>query len=192
VDKEPKLAGAAERLGASAFLARYKRFRYIETTSGMKMSDKQAIVRVGQEIVGANPSVPLLRSMNRANQALSPNEILRSERAASKIKSPNSVSRTYSNPLKTNDRDMLKSPKNKKWILSCSTFPRRAQQLSWISFPAFLTDTASQTETDVTCSKQTTEKFLTGARIAQLQTHRRAKMGAQISAKLSAQMKGSR
>jgi hypothetical protein len=41
VDEEQKLDGGAERLSASAFLARYESFRYIETRSGMKMSDKR-------------------------------------------------------------------------------------------------------------------------------------------------------
>ena len=57
---------------------------------------------------------PQLSGMNRANQSLSSCEIGRRERAISIIKSPNSVSRMCSNSLKTNERDMLKSPKNQE------------------------------------------------------------------------------
>jgi hypothetical protein len=39
VDEEQKLDDAAEGLSASAFLARYDGFRYIETRSGMNMSE---------------------------------------------------------------------------------------------------------------------------------------------------------
>ena len=41
VDEEQKLGDAARRLSASAFLARYGSFRYIETRSEMSMSDKK-------------------------------------------------------------------------------------------------------------------------------------------------------
>jgi hypothetical protein len=81
------------------------------------MSEKQAIVG-GRAIVGRNPSAPQLRSTNRANQSLSPYEMRRRARAISIIKSPNSVCRMCSNSLKTNERDMLKSPKNQEmWFL---------------------------------------------------------------------------
>jgi hypothetical protein len=113
VDEEHKVAGAPEGLSASAFLARYRSFRYIETRSGMKMSDKQAIVG-GRAIVGKNPSVPQLSSINRANESPSLYEIRRPERAISNIKSPNPVIKTRSNSMKTNDGDMLKSPKNQE------------------------------------------------------------------------------
>jgi hypothetical protein len=52
----------------------------------------------------------------------------------------------------------------------------------------FLTGSAPQTEFGVTYRKQTTAQFLTGSRIAQLETRICAKMNAQISSKLSAQM----
>ena len=42
MDEEQKLDASAERLSASAFLARYECFRYIETRSEMKMSDKKS------------------------------------------------------------------------------------------------------------------------------------------------------
>jgi hypothetical protein len=57
---------------------------------------------------------PQLSSMNRANQSVSSYELPRRERAISIIKSPNSVNRMCSNSLKTNERDMLKSPKNQE------------------------------------------------------------------------------
>jgi hypothetical protein len=57
---------------------------------------------------------PQLNSMGRASQTISSHPIRRRERAISIIKSPNSVSRMCSNSLKTNERDMLKSPKNQE------------------------------------------------------------------------------
>jgi hypothetical protein len=48
-----------------------------------------------------------------------------------------------------------------------------------------LTGTASQTEIDVTCSKQTTEKFLTGARTHIKETRICAKMTAQMNPQMS-------
>jgi hypothetical protein len=57
---------------------------------------------------------PQLNSMDRASQTISSHPIGRRERAISIIKSPNSVSRMCSNSLKTNERDMLKSPKNQQ------------------------------------------------------------------------------
>jgi hypothetical protein len=52
----------------------------------------------------------------------------------------------------------------------------------------FLTGSAPQTEFDVTHRKQTTAQFLTGSRIARLQTRICAKMNAQISSRLTAQI----
>jgi len=57
---------------------------------------------------------PQLNSMDRASQTISSHPIGRRERAISIIKSPNSVSRMCSNSLKTNERDVLKSPKNQE------------------------------------------------------------------------------
>ena len=107
MDEEQRLGGAAERLSASAFLARYRSFRYIETRSETKMTD------------------------------------------------------TSHSPLATHHSPVL-------------------------------TGTAPQTEIDVTCSKQTTKKFLTGARTDIRQTRICAKMNAQISPKLTAQMSQTR
>ena len=113
MDEEHKVAGAPEGLSAGAFLARCGSFGYIETRSGMKMSDNQAIAG-GRAIVGRNPSAPQPSNVNRANGSPSPYQMRRRERAISIIKSPNSVSRMCSNSLKTNERDMLKSPKNQE------------------------------------------------------------------------------
>jgi hypothetical protein len=118
VDEEQKLGDDAERPSASAFLARYKRFRYIETRSGMKMSHK---------------TPPFAFSL-------------------------------------------------------AGTFFARGLDCR----SPFLTGSAPQTEIDVTCSKQTTEKFLTGARTHIKETRICAKMNAQISSKLSAQMSQTR
>jgi hypothetical protein len=192
VDEEHNVDDGAERLSAGAFLARCESFRYIETRSETKMSDIETIVRVGREINGRNPSAPRFDSMNRTSQSIFSCAIRLPEHAILKIKSPNSVIRTRSNFMKTNARDMLKSPKNQKSDpRSFDLFPPRSTAIL-ISFPAFLTGSGLQTEIDVTCSKQTTKKFLTGARTHIRETRICAKMGAQISSKLSAQMSGIR
>jgi hypothetical protein len=229
VGEEHNVDDGAERLSASAFLARYEGFRYIETRSETKMSDNETIVRESRGIIGENPSAPQCNSMNRASRLIFSYQIRHPEPAILKIKSPNSVSRTCSNPLKTNDRDTLKSPKNQE-----SGFLRPPDSLdldsglrqgtafypelrrtavpesthdSGVSTPevreikcraifetdcsrysTLLTGSGPQTEIDVTCSKQTTEKFLTGARTHIRETRICAKMSAQISSKLSAQM----
>ena len=232
---EHKVYGAAERPSASAFLARYKRFRYIETRSAMKISDNRATAG-GRAIVGRNPSAPQLGSTNSANQSLSPYEIRRRERAISIIKSPNSVSRMCSNSLKTNERDMLKSPKNQEmrflhppspWRmddglrqgtaiypeLRMATVPKSAQDSGLPTLVAeatpevrvsnrpsiykagssrcstLLPGSAPHSKTAVTYRKQMPAHFLPGSRIALLETRICAKMSAQISSKLSTQMK---
>ena len=167
MDEEQKLGGSAECLSASAFLARYGSFGYIETGPGMKMS----------------------------------------ERATSKIKSPNSVIRTRSNSMKINAGDILKSPKNQEMdsrffarflltptdvtlFVACSSHSLALTKEGPLAtrHSLVLTGSAPPTEIDVTCSKQTTEKFLTGARTHIKETRICAKMAAQISSKLSAQM----
>jgi hypothetical protein len=120
MDEERKVDESAELLRASAFLARCGSFGYIETRSGMKMSDKKPLFAFG--LPGAR--------LGRTNIA-----------------------------------------------------PRQMQ---------FLTGSAPQTEIDVTCSKQTVKKFLTGARTHIRETPICAKISAQISAKLSAQMSQTR
>jgi hypothetical protein len=192
VDEEHNADDGAERLSAGAFLARCESFRYIETRSETKMSDNETIVRAGRGINGRNLSAPQFPGTNRASQPISPYEMRHPERAISTIKSPNSVIRTRFNFMKTNERDTLKSPKNQKSdSRSFDLFPPRATAIL-ISFPAFLTGSGTQTEIDVTCSKKTTKKFLTGARTHIRETRICAKMSAQISSKLSAQMSGIR
>ena len=204
-----RVAGVAfGRLGCSAgglaaegcaFLARNKRFRYIETRSGMKMSDNQAIAG-GRAIVARNPSAPQLSSMNRANQSLSSCEIRRTERATSKIKSPNSVIKTRSNSMKTNARHMLKSPKNQEMdsrffdrflptatditpLVACASrmLALTQEQLLATRHSPVLTGSGPQTEMAVTYRKQTAAHILTGARIAHSETRARAKMNAEMS-----------
>jgi hypothetical protein len=180
VDEEHNVDDGAERLSASAFLARYESFRYIETRSETKMSDNETIVGVGRGINGRNPSAPQFDSMNRASQSIFSYTIRHPEPAILKIKSPNSIIRTRFNFVKTNARDMLKSPKNQKSDpRSFDLFPPRSTAIL-ISFPAFLTGSGPQTEIDVTCSKQTTEKFLTGARMHIKETRIFAKMSEEI------------
>jgi hypothetical protein len=144
------------------------------------MSDNETIVRVGRGINGENPSAPQFNGMNRASQLISVYAIRLPEPAMLKIKSPNSVIKTRSNFMKTNARDMLKSPKNQKSDpRSFDLFPPRSTAIL-ISFPAFLTGSDPQTEIGVTCSKQTTEKFLTGARTHIKRTRVCAKMSEQM------------
>ncbi len=192
MDEEQKLDDGAELLRASAFLARCVSFRYIKTRSEMKMSDEQPAFASG--LPGAisakaceqDSKLALqLNNMDRASQTISSSQMRRPECAISKIKSPNSVSRTYSNPLKTHAPDTLKSPKNQKSDPGLfDRFPSRATAIL-ISFPAFLTETAPQTEIAVTCTKQTTARVLTETGIDHPETRVRAKMMVQMNARMS-------
>ena len=193
------MAGAPEGLSAGAFLARCGSFGYIETRSGMKMSDNQAIAG-GRAIVGRNPSAPQPSNVNRANGSPSPYQMRRRERAISIIKSPNSVSRMCSNSLKTNERDMLKSPKNQEMdsrffdrflptatditpLVACASrmLALTQEQLLATRHSPVLTGSGPQTEMAVTYRKQTAAHILTGARIAHSETRARAKMDAETS-----------
>jgi hypothetical protein len=67
-------------------------------------------------------------------------------------------------------------------------FPRASFAKGSICSGALLPGSGSQVEIAVTHSKQSTDEFLPGSRIAQLETRICAKMNAQISSQLSAQM----
>jgi hypothetical protein len=105
----------------------------------------------------------------------SPPFCIRPSRNCGKLNRQTPIIRKHSKSQKTNNRDLLKSPKyqilqNHK-LRACG---RRTSHLGVIGglflsgfceqFRPFLTGSAPQTEFDVTLSKQTTEKFLTGAR----------------------------
>jgi hypothetical protein len=133
--------------------------------------------------VHKNSSASQFNSIERANERTRSHKTRWRKRESSQVKSPNSVIKTRSNSMKTNHGDMLKSPKNQKTRFSLppafqrlnSNFfgvlpprgipvlpPSELQIHKW-SRP-LLIDSAPQTEFDVTRRKQTTEKFLTGAR----------------------------
>jgi hypothetical protein len=84
------------------------------------------------------------------------------------------IYRNHSKSQKTNDRDLLKSPKNQ--ILQHHNL--RACVLIWTlknqQFPPFQTGSALQTEIAVTHSKQSLGSFLPGSRIAPLSSTDRA------------------
>ena len=145
-------------------------------------------------------SASQFNSMSRANQPIPCRKSCCRERETSQIKSPNSVIKTHSNPMKTNDGDMLKSPKNQKTrFLLPPTFHRRDSCFSALPSPRastvspsnlpqipkwsrpLLTESDPRTEFGLTRRKQTTEKFLTEAR-----THiRETRICAKISSGMS-------
>ena len=156
-------------------------------------------------------SASQFNSMSRANQPIPCRKSCCRERETSQIKSPNSVIKTHSNPMKTNDGDMLKSPKNQKTRFSLPpTFHRRdscfsalpsaratailpsnlSQIYKW-SRP-LLTGSAPQTEFGLTYRKQTAEKFLTGARTHIREMRICAKIGIETNEELSEKMKAIR
>jgi hypothetical protein len=145
-------------------------------------------------------SASQFNSMSRANQPIPCRKSCCRERETSQIKSPNSVIKTHSNPMKTNDGDMLKSPKNQKTRFSLPpTFHRRDSCFSALPSPRastvspsnlpqirnwsrpLLTESDPQTEFDLTCRKQTTEKFLTEARTHIRETRICAKIGVEMN-----------
>jgi hypothetical protein len=182
VNEEYNVDGGAERLSASAFLARYESFRYIETGSEMKMSDAShsplatchslALTRDGSVLIGL-PSASLVK------RSMYYNAFLTETAPQTEI----GVTYTKQTTARFLTETRIDHPKarvcfGRTIIVPCQN--------------AFLTGSAPQTECDVTCSKQTTEKFLTGARTDIRETRIRAKMNAQIRSKSSAQMSETR
>jgi hypothetical protein len=198
VDEERKLDDAAEGPSASAFLARYDGFRYIETRSGMNMSETKPPCAFGL------PRAFFVRDVRRAQdpklvplQGLSNRELELLERPLTHRKqtvAPRSNRELSTNQCSCNSRltgasfpDVL--PRRTQYLAG---FPRASFAKGSICSGALLPGSGSQVEIAVTHSKQSTDEFLPGSRIAQLETRICAKIGAQISAKLSAQMKGNR
>jgi hypothetical protein len=198
VDEEQKLCGAAECLSASAFLARHKRFRYIETRSGMKMSDTKPPCACGL------PRALLGQDVRRAQdsrlaplQGLSNRELELLERPLTHRKqtmAPRSNRELSTNQCSCNSRltgasfpDVLL--RRRQFLAG---FPRASFAKGSICSGALLPGSGSQVEIAVTHSKQSTDESLPGSRIAQLETRICAKMNAQISSKLSAQMSQTR
>jgi hypothetical protein len=175
VDEEQKPDDSAERLSASAFLARYGSFRYIETRSAMNMSDK------GPAFASGLPRVFLRNGVRREQDSrLAPLQEL-SNRERQLLEPPLTHRKQTVAPRSNRELSTNQCSCNFHWsgALLSNGLPRQMQ---------FLTGSAPQTEIDVTCSKQTTEKFLTGARTHIKEIRICAKMSAQISSKLSAQM----
>ena len=230
MDEEHKVADAAERLSASAVLARYKSFRYIETRSGSKMSNKKPpFASASLTAFFANWTcerdsklAPLQRLCNReltmrrasASRASNvmrgicfafPNRELTMRRASAsrasnamrgicfafpnrelQLLEPSLTRRKQTVALRSN-RELST---NQCCGLRCGNF-RLSGALLPQDLPRqrpFLTGSAPQTEIDVTRSKQTTQKFLTGSRTQIKESRICAKMNAQISSRLSAQM----
>jgi hypothetical protein len=198
VDEEQKLGDDAERLSASAFLARYESFRYIETRSGMKLIDTKLPCAFGL------PRTFFLKDVRRVQgsklvplQGVSNRELELLERPLTDRKqtvAPRSNRELSTNQCSCNSRLTGASFPD---VLPCRTqylagFPRASFAKGSICSGALLPGSGSQVEIAVTHSKQSTDEFLPGSRIAQLETRICAKMSAQISAKLAAQMKGNR
>jgi len=156
-------------------------------------------------------SASQFNSMSRANQPIPCRKSCCRERETSQIKSPNSVIKTHSNPMKTNDGDMLKSPKNQKTRFSLPpTFHRRDSRFSALPSPRastvspsnlpqirnwsrpLLTESAPQTEIGLTYRKQTTEKFLTEARTHIRETRFCAKMSVETNKEMTQETKAVR
>jgi hypothetical protein len=198
VDEEQKLGDAAERPSASAFLARYERFRYIETRSGMKMSAKRPSSASGF------PGALFVQDVRRVQdsklaplQELSNRELRLLERPLTHRKqtmAPRSNRELSTNQCSCDSRltgasfpDVL--PRRRQYLAG---FPRASFAKGSICSGALLPGSGSQVEIAVTHSEQSTDEFLPGSRIAQLETRICAKMNAQISSQLSAQMSQTR
>ena len=143
----------------------------------------QFSARLTPVAVQKKSSASQFNSIEHANERPRSHKTRWRERETSQVKSPNSLIKTRPNSMKTNNGDMLKSPKNQKTRFSLppafqrlspnffGVLPARAipvlppsqlQIRKW-SRP-LLTESDPQTEFDLTYRKQTTEKFLTEAR----------------------------
>jgi hypothetical protein len=171
VDEEQKLGDAAERPSASAFLARYDGFRYIETRSGMKMGETKPPCAFGL------PRTFFVKDVRREQglklalfHGLSNRELELLERPLTHRKqtmAPRSNRELSTNQCPCNSR------------LTGASFPDvlpRRRHLTGLPRASFAKRSI--------CSGA----LLPGSRIAQLETRICAKMSAQISSQLSAQM----
>lgn len=155
-------------------------------------------------------STSQLNNLSRANETIPSRKTRCRERETWQIKSPNSVIKTCSNSLKTNDGDMLKSPKNQKTRFSLPpTFHQRdsrpalpSPRATAVSLPdlpqihkwsrPLLTGSVPQTEFGLTCRKQTTEKSLTEARTHISETHFCAKISEETNEETTQETKAIR
>jgi hypothetical protein len=204
VDVEHKLGDAAERLSDSAFLARSGSFRYIETRSGMKMSDKRPPFASGLLKAFFGNGVRQQDSNPAPAHAFSNRELTMRQASASRASNAtrgirfalSNRERQLLEPVLTHRKQTMASRSNRELSTNrCScNFHLSGALLSkgLLRQIQFLTGSAPQTEFDVTYRKQTTAQFLTGSRIARLETRICAKMSAQFSSKLSTQMTGIR
>src|SRR5271156_2191480 len=96
-------------------------------------------------------------------------------RKCGKLNRQTPVCRNHSKSQKTNNRDLLKSPKNQ--ILQHRNLPACGLILTPENqrFLPFLTGSGSQTEIAVTYSKQRTAHILTGSRIARRRSSNQSK-----------------
>ena len=127
---------------------------------------------------------------------LSPSSCLRLSMKPSELNRQTQVNRTHSKSQKTNTRDLLKSPKNAilqhRKLLLCGRIhgPRIADHGSRLPLATshsslaaeFLPGSALRVESDVTHSKQATETFLPGSRIADLRFGRISGMSPEMLA----------
>jgi hypothetical protein len=174
VDEEQKLDGGAERLSASAFLARYESFRYIETRSGMKMSDKRPPFASGL------PRSSFAKDTREQDSKLAPLQGLSNREL--ELLEPSLTHRKQTTAPRSNrelSTNQCSGNSHSSGALLSNGLSRKIQ---------FLTGSAPHSKTAVTYRKHTAAQFLTGSRIARLETRICAKISAQISSKLSAQM----
>ena len=177
MDEEQKPGNAAEGLSASAFLARYGSFLYIEARSGMKMSDKKTSSESGLPRAYFAKGACALRRASNATRGIC---FALSNRELELLEPPLTHRKQTTAPRSNRELSTNRCSCNfhSSGALLSNGLPRQMH---------FLTGSAPQTEFDVTYRKQTTAHFLTGSRIAQLNAGICAKMSAQISSKLSAQ-----
>ena len=209
MDEEQKLDGGAEGLSASAFLSRYGSFGYIETRSRRKMSDKRPRFASGLPRAFIAKGTSEHRSKLAPLQGLSNRELTMRQASASRLpranlpKGASNATRGICFALSNRELELLEpalthrkqttAPRSNRELSinqCCGNFHLSGALLS-SGLPRqmqFLTGSAPQTEFDETHRKQTTAHFLTGSRIARLQTRICAKMNAQISSRLTAQM----
>jgi hypothetical protein len=160
--------------------------------SALSNREPQLPARLTPVALQESSSASQLNTIRRANEPIPSHKTCCRERETWQIKSPNSVIKTRSNSLKTNDGDMLKSPKNQilqdHELRPCGSIhgPRIADRGSR------LTGSVPQTEFGLTYRKQTTEEFLTGARTHIRETRTCAKMSEGTNEETSAEMKAIR
>jgi hypothetical protein len=151
-----------------------------------------------------NPSASQRNSIRRAIQPIPSHKTRCGERETWQIKSPNSGIKIRPNSLKTNDGEMLKSPKNQKmralpppvsWRMDSSFSGLLSPRASAVLLPQIrkwsrplLIDSALPIEFGLTYRKQTTEEFLTDARTHISETRICAKISVETTEKTNEEM----